>query len=62
MFLMVEWDLLDTDSTEEEFDGSWKLRATASASRDSRRIGGKRGPLGQSDHREKGRATQVRPA
>jgi hypothetical protein len=52
MCLMVEWDLLDTDSTEEEFDGSWRVRATGSASRDSRQIGSKRGPLGQSAHRE----------
>jgi hypothetical protein len=29
MCLTVEWDQLDTDSTEEEFDGSWKVRATA---------------------------------
>jgi hypothetical protein len=27
--LTAEWNLLDTDSAEEEFDGSWKLRATA---------------------------------
>jgi hypothetical protein len=52
MCLTVEWDLLDTDSTEEEFDGSWRVRATGSASRASRRIGIKLGPLGQSAHRE----------
>jgi hypothetical protein len=39
MCLTVEWDLLDTASTEEEFDGSWKVRETGSASRSSRRIG-----------------------
>jgi hypothetical protein len=62
MCLTVEWDLLDTDSLAKEFDGSRKVRATGSASRASAGIGSKRGPLGQSDHREKGRATQVRPA
>jgi hypothetical protein len=52
MCLTGEWDLLDTDSLAKEFDGSWKVQATGSASRDSRRIGSKRGPLGQSAHRE----------
>jgi hypothetical protein len=29
MCLTVEWDLLDMDSTAEEFDGSWKVGVTA---------------------------------
>jgi hypothetical protein len=37
MCLTVESDLLDTDSLAEKFDGSWKVRATASASRASSR-------------------------
>jgi hypothetical protein len=52
MCLTVEWDLLDTDSTEEEFHGSWKVDATASANQASAGIGIKLGPLGQSAHRE----------
>jgi hypothetical protein len=39
MCLKVEWDLLDTDSTEEEFDGSWKVGARGSAKEASRRKG-----------------------
>jgi hypothetical protein len=52
MCLTVESDLLDTVSTGEEFDGLLKVRATASASRDSRRIGIKLAPLGESAHCE----------
>jgi hypothetical protein len=52
MCLTVEWDLLDTDSTEEEFDGSWRVRATGSASRASRRKRSMWAPLRESAHRE----------
>jgi hypothetical protein len=52
MCLTVEWDLLDTASTEEEFDGSWKVRARARANQASRLIGSKWGPLGEGVHRE----------
>jgi hypothetical protein len=52
MCLTVEGDLLDTDSTEEEFDGSWKVRATASAKQASRRKGSKWAPLRESAYRE----------
>jgi hypothetical protein len=47
MCLTVESDLLDTDSTEEEFDGSWKVRARARANQASRLIRSKWGPLGE---------------
>jgi hypothetical protein len=62
MFLTVEWDLFDTDSTEEEFDGSWNVRATASANQASAGIGIKLGPLRESAHRQTRRATQERLA
>jgi hypothetical protein len=52
MCLAVEWDQLDTDSTEEDFDGSWKVGARGSAKQASRRIGSKWGPLRESAHRE----------
>jgi hypothetical protein len=58
MCLTVEWDLLDTASTEEEFDGSGKVGARGSAKQASRLIGSKWGPLGESARREKGRATE----
>jgi hypothetical protein len=60
MCLTVEWDLLDADSAEEEFDGSWKVLATGSANQASAGIGIKLGPLRESVHRETRRATQVR--
>jgi hypothetical protein len=52
MCLTGEWDLLDTDSAEEEFDGSWKVLATGSAYQASRLIGSKWGPLDECVHRE----------
>jgi hypothetical protein len=48
----VESDLLDTDSTEEEFDGSLKVDAIASAIRADRRKRSKWGPLLESARRE----------
>jgi hypothetical protein len=61
MCLTVEWDLLDTDSTEEEFDGSWKVDTTASVNQASRREKSNGGPLRDSAHRQTRRTAQEWP-
>jgi hypothetical protein len=62
MCLTAEWNLLDTDSTELRFDGSWKVWAMASANQASAGIGIKLGPLCESAHRQTRRATHMPPA
>jgi hypothetical protein len=60
--LTAQWNLLDTDSIAEEFDGSWKVDATAGAIRANRRKRSMWAPLRENAHRQTRRATQVPPA
>jgi hypothetical protein len=58
MCLTVEWDLLDTDSIVEEFDGWWRWARKQAQVEQVRGSGSKWGPLGESARREEGRATK----